>query len=244
MNEHHDEQNLRHRPPARRFGDGERWRWLTTAVVIMLLVGVFTYQNPQLWQEEQQISEQPPQQLQQLAQLPEPPVADEPPAELPQEQPQPQVQRPPTQVDVPPQVEQLAAAVAVSAAPESWLKPLAGGLQRSYGFGFDQTCGDYRFHSGADYAAPVGSKVQAMAAGTVTEVTEDALWGGVVTVTHGGGWQSIYKGLVLQVKEGAAVEAGDVLGSVMEFAAESAQESHLHVELHLEEECVDPEAWL
>ena len=240
MNELDKKKNLRPRQAAWWYGDGERWRWVATAAVIMLLVGVFTYQNPQLWQEEQLLSAEEQVVPQQLAEvlLPAPIAEAEP-------QPQTVTPRPQTQVDVPPlYVEQLAEAVAVGSAPESWLKPLSGSMQRSYGFGYDQTCADYRFHSGVDYAAVVGEKVQAMAAGTVVSVTEDALWGGVVVVEHGGGWLSIYKGLVVQVKQGAQLEAGDIVGAVMEFAAESAQNSHLHLEMYLDGECVDPKAWL
>ena len=135
--------------------------------------------------------------------------------------------------------------VPAAAAVRTWLRPLDGELLRGQGYGFDPTTEDYRYHRGADLAAAPGEAVRCAGAGTVREAREDGFWGGLVTVDHGEGWVSVYRGLMPEVSPGQAVEAGTVLGRVRESVpGEAAQDSHVHVELLLEEESQDPALWL
>ena len=96
---------------------------------------------------------------------------------------------------------------------------------------YNETLGDWRTHNGADYAAATGDKVHAVTAGTVTSVTQDALWGTVAEIKtlDGGTWR--YCGLdKADVKTGDEVHQGDVLGTVGAVPSEAADQPHLHLE--------------
>jgi murein DD-endopeptidase MepM/ murein hydrolase activator NlpD len=126
-----------------------------------------------------------------------------------------------------------------------WIFPLSGEVGRNYGFSYDPTYNDYRFHHGIDIMAEPGTPVYAAANGTVIISREDSYWGGIVTIEHANGWQSIYRCLEPIVAYGDEPAAGEIIGYIIEEAPnESAQESHLHFELYLNGEEVDPEKWL
>jgi len=112
---------------------------------------------------------------------------------------------------------------------------------------YDITMGDWRTHAGLDIAAPVGTKVMAAAAGTVSAIYEDDLLGTTVVIDHGRELVSIYSNLaeVPTVKVGDTVSTGTVIGSVGSTAsAESRLEPHLHFALFLENRAVDPADYL
>ncbi len=110
---------------------------------------------------------------------------------------------------------------------------------------FSPTMGDWRTHLGVDVLAELGSEVFAVADGTVTNVWEDPFMGTCVSIEHSGNAVSIYKNLAKDVGDGivigCSVKAGDVIGSVGETAMnEIAQEPHLHFEMTVKGETVDP----
>lgn len=136
-------------------------------------------------------------------------------------------------------------ALRVSAGALELVMPVNGTILRGQGYDYDPTTEDYRFHRGIDLSAAAGDPVFCAAAGKVTAAAEDAFWGGIVVVEHGGGWSSAYRGLEPAVEAGQQVEAGSLLGQVLStIPAEAAQESHVHVELSLDGDSVDPSAWL
>ena len=111
---------------------------------------------------------------------------------------------------------------------------------------FSATMKDYRVHTGLDIAAPVGAEVLCYAAGTVESVQEDAFLGTVVTVRHEYGLTTVYANLapelVSGIQAGAILNAGDRIGYVGSSAiSESADEPHLHFEMLLNGERIDPE---
>ena len=96
---------------------------------------------------------------------------------------------------------------------------------------YNETLGDWRTHNGADYAAAEGTAVTPVQPGKVTNVSEDALWGGVVEVTDADGLVWRYCGLTdPQVKTGDEVSAADTLGKVGAVPAEAHGEAHVHLE--------------
>ena len=119
--------------------------------------------------------------------------------------------------------------------------PLEGlpSIIRAYGYDYNPNTEDYRFHRGSDLAAAVGTPVYAVADGTVSESGEDSYWGGVVKISHGERWSSIYRCIIPAVAAGSSVKAGDLLGHVTPAPAEAVQESHLHLELELSGESQD-----
>lgn len=111
---------------------------------------------------------------------------------------------------------------------------------------FSATMKDYRAHTGLDIASPVGSEVRCYTAGTVDRVEEDAFFGTVVTVRHDYGLVTVYANLAPElaagIQPGVTLKAGDRIGYVGTSAlAESADEPHLHFEMLLNGDRIDPE---
>ena len=108
---------------------------------------------------------------------------------------------------------------------------------------YSETLGDWRTHNGADYACEQGSGVQAVQAGTVEAVEQDALWGTVVTVAAEKGVTWRYCGLgEAAVAAGDAVARGDILGTLGAVPSESALPRHLHLECLQAGQYINPEA--
>ncbi len=110
---------------------------------------------------------------------------------------------------------------------------------------YSATMNDYRVHQGVDIEAELGSEVVAVADGVIKEVGNDPFMGTTVTVDHGDGLISVYKNLSPDladgIKAGKGISEGDVIGNVGESAIiEIADETHLHFELTLKGEPIDP----
>lgn len=134
------------------------------------------------------------------------------------------------------------ASAQTAAAPGIWdAKPLAAfsGDELVY----SATLGDWRTHNGADYAAAEGDAVTPVQPGKVTNVSEDALWGGAVEVTDADGLVWRYCGLTdPEVKTGDEVSAADTLGKVGQIPAELHGEPHVHLECLKDGAYQDPAA--
>lgn len=110
---------------------------------------------------------------------------------------------------------------------------------------YSATMNDYRVHRGIDIEAELGSDVVSVADGVIMEIGADPFMGTTVTVDHGDGLVSVYKNLAPEladgIKVGNEIAAGSVIGSVGESAIiEIADEPHLHLELTLKDEPIDP----
>ncbi|MFO7173254.1 MAG: peptidoglycan DD-metalloendopeptidase family protein [Bacillota bacterium] len=135
--------------------------------------------------------------------------------------------------------------------PPALRSPLVGFGQaapdRGFGWAYFPATGDWRLHAGLDVPGQPGDPVLAAAAGTVAAVGEDPLWGLSVTLDHGGGWQTRYRGLAAAaVTPGQAVQPGDRLGDLAPAvgAMEAGDGPHLHFELLRGGRPVDPTAAL
>ena len=96
---------------------------------------------------------------------------------------------------------------------------------------FSKTMGDWRVHSGVDFAATEGDVVRAVAAGVVAKVSSDSGWGYVIEVDHGdftARYCALEQGTTVSI--GAAVKQGDALGTVAVPPNENADGCHLHFE--------------
>jgi len=154
----------------------------------------------------------------------------------PQPDEQPDVQQPaPEQQPTPPADEQTGKDVL----PERFLLPVYGVMQKKHDSElqvFSPTMGDYRMHLGIDVGTAAGASVSAMADGVIAQVWEDVRMGQCVAIKHGGECYTIYKNLSTELPTGtvvgAAVKAGDVIGTVGDSAmVEVAEEPHLHLEM-------------
>ena len=107
----------------------------------------------------------------------------------------------------------------------------------------NETLADWRTHNGVDIAAAQDTAVRSAAAGEVTRVYEDALWGTVVE-QKSGELVLRYAGLnkEVSVHEGDTLTVGQTIGRVGEIPAESKLEPHIHFEVLKDGAYQDPAA--
>ncbi len=121
--------------------------------------------------------------------------------------------------------------------------PMGNQLLQSFSNGrpvYSETMADFRVHNGADFAGDAGAEVSAVSTGEVTSIKEDALWGTVLTMDHGHGITSTYCGITPQVKVGESVKVGDPIGTLNDIPCELMGGPHLHLEIAINGEAVDP----
>jgi murein DD-endopeptidase MepM/ murein hydrolase activator NlpD len=121
---------------------------------------------------------------------------------------------------------------------DAWLLPLHGYDFRSpYGMKWG------KLHTGIDLVAPEGTPYTAIHGGTVTKAGWFGGYGYAVIVQHADGSEAIYgQSSAITVKEGSQVKAGDQLGLVGNTG--HAYGSHLHLEIHVNGQPLDPVPWL
>jgi murein DD-endopeptidase MepM/ murein hydrolase activator NlpD len=106
------------------------------------------------------------------------------------------------------------------------------------------TGGSGEFHRGQDYAAQCGTAVRAAASGTVTFTGWHPYGGGNrVVIDHGNGLETTYNHLSsASVKVGQQVSRGDVVA--MSGTTGASTGCHLHFEVMVNGDVVDPTGWL
>lgn len=112
---------------------------------------------------------------------------------------------------------------------------------------YSLTMNDWRVHNGIDIACQLGDEVLAAADGTVTSIVSDPMMGTTVTLSHSGEGETIYKNLAVTLPEGIevgkTVKAGEIIGAVGDTSLiEGADEAHLHFEMKVKGQPVDPMA--
>ncbi|WP_166408896.1 murein hydrolase activator EnvC family protein [Labedella phragmitis] len=130
------------------------------------------------------------------------------------------------------------ASTAVAAARADWSWPTAG--RRHIVDAFDAP--EHRFgagHRGIDIAAAVGETITASANGTVI-FSGPVAGRSVITVDHGGGLVSSYDPIVPNVRSGAPVSAGHVLGTLGPGHAMHCRSGCVHLGVRFEGAYVDP----
>lgn len=130
--------------------------------------------------------------------------------------------------------------------PGTMLWPVVGELHAGYGWGYNQTLEDWRFHSGIDIVPGDSDQVLAAADGRVENVYLDPAWGWVAEVQHGPDFFTRYAGLSkVLVSVGDEVQRGDLLGTLGESTGvEAGLPPHLHLEIVWNGEPVDPATYL
>lgn len=128
----------------------------------------------------------------------------------------------------------------------TFVMPLQGDIINEFSNGKpvkSKTMNDWRTHDGVDIKAAVATPVKSSSDGIVTSIDQDPMWGVVVTIDHGNGYQTMYMGLNVNVsvKKDQKVEIGTVLGSVGQTAEiEISEEPHLHFAMKKDGEWIDP----
>ena len=127
---------------------------------------------------------------------------------------------------------------------ERFITPTKGQKTSEFGMRKHPISGAHAMHQGLDIAAPTGTPVQATKAGKVVAAGHDADGAGnYVVVDHGGGVKSKYFHLdEINVKEGQELKAGQQLGTVGSTGDSTGP--HLHFEVHVNGQAVDPEPLL
>ncbi len=154
-----------------------------------------------------------------------------------------------SQVDLP------ASEVAVTPLPDRPLRPVTNAVEGRFTFPvaghgpqhvisvFGDKRGSSRKHKGIDIKAPRGTQVVATTDGFIERVREGGSGGKQVYLRDGRGRLYYYAHLdSWEVEEFAAVEAGDVLGTVGDTGNAKGTTPHLHFEVLLgkKKEAIDP----
>ena len=137
--------------------------------------------------------------------------------------------------------------VAAGASKGTLATPLAADLVQTSGFGYRVspiTGSAGELHRGQDFAAACGTDVTSAASGTVTFAGwHNGGGGNRVVVDHGNGVETTYNHMSnLAVGVGATLERGDLVGASGTTGASTG--CHLHFEVMVNGEVVDPLGWL
>jgi murein DD-endopeptidase MepM/ murein hydrolase activator NlpD len=110
------------------------------------------------------------------------------------------------------------------------LLPVKGVVTSNYGWRHDPIDGGIRHHNGVDIAVPIGTRVKAIAAGTVKESGSHGGYGNLVSIDHGNGMVSLYgHNSQLEVRAGDQVQAGQTVA--LSGSTGRSTGPHLHFEL-------------
>jgi murein DD-endopeptidase MepM/ murein hydrolase activator NlpD len=98
-------------------------------------------------------------------------------------------------------------------------------------------------HTGLDFPAAIGTRVNAVADGTVSMATSGGPYGNHVMINHGGGLSSLYAHMSrILTSVGKIVHQGEQIGKV--GATGNVTGPHLHLEARLNGKAVDPMPYL
>lgn len=115
--------------------------------------------------------------------------------------------------------------------------PVRGAILRGYGEYRHPLTGAKAFNAGVDIAVPVGTPVQAAAAGTVVSVQWLPAMNNVVIIEHEGGVRTVYANLDrVMVRRGEKVSSAATIGT----SGETLSGAFVHFELWRGRERIDP----
>lgn len=108
---------------------------------------------------------------------------------------------------------------------------------------YSATMKDWRIHAGLDLDAESGEQVLACGNGVVKETYTDSMLGNVVVIEHGD-YLFSYCGLGenFLVDPEDVVTMGQAIGTVTAVPGESADQTHLHLEVRRDSAYLDPQA--
>ena len=123
--------------------------------------------------------------------------------------------------------------------------PLVGEAATSSPFGYrpDPFLGRPALHPGVDLIQPMGSEIKSTAIGRVVHAGPMGGYGNCVEIDHGNGVATRYGHMSeVLVSEGQTVKAGDAIGRLGSTGRSTGP--HLHYEVRVDGEAVDPERFL
>ena len=117
--------------------------------------------------------------------------------------------------------------------------PVMGTLTSGFGYREHPVEGEERFHYGVDIGAAAGTEIGCFADGTVTAVGESSSYGKYITVSHQGGFTTLYAHCSRTLaSSGDTVKEGEAIAEVGETGI--ATGPHLHFELHQGSQYLNP----
>ncbi len=132
----------------------------------------------------------------------------------------------------------------------SFIMPAEGEILKGFSkenLVFSETLQEWLTHQALDIKANSRDVVKCSADGKVKAIKNDPRYGLTVIVEHSAGFETVYSNLLTAefVVEGEEVKQGQTLGTVGTSAVfEIADESHLHFEMLLNSEYVDPNLYI
>ncbi len=121
--------------------------------------------------------------------------------------------------------------------------PGDGDIVSDFGPRIHPIFGSRRMHNGVDLDGNTGDPIRAARSGTVLIAGWRAGYGNTVVVNHGLGYSTLYGHMSrIHVEVGQEVQSGEVLGDVGSTGWSTGP--HLHFELRIDGEAVDPEPYL
>lgn len=116
------------------------------------------------------------------------------------------------------------------------VNPVKGNITSRYGS--RESIRDHA-HKGLDIAASTGTKIKAVADGTVTFAATSGAYGNLIKINHGNGVETYYGHCSkINVKKGQTVKAGEIIGAVGSTGRSTG--SHLHLEVRLNGSILNP----
>lgn len=122
-----------------------------------------------------------------------------------------------------------------------FVTPVQGTLTSKFGPRFHPILKVTKLHAGVDWAAPTGTPIVAVGAGTISFLGVAGGYGNVIYIDHGNGTQSRYAHMDAfgpGMANGTAVNKGDLIGYVGTTGRSTGP--HLHFEIHVAGSPVDP----
>ena len=129
----------------------------------------------------------------------------------------------------------------------SFISPACGTVYKSHSTTtpvFSNTLDEWRIHTGIDISTDEGAEVFAVCDGEVTRIYKDPMLGETIEIKHSDTHKSYYSNLAkesISLAVGDSVKQGDVIATIGDTTiSELADEAHLHFELKVSGESVNP----
>ena len=122
------------------------------------------------------------------------------------------------------------------------IKPVEGSISSDFGMRLHPIYNVPFFHSGIDFSASQGSRVQSTGDGIVTYSGYEKGYGQKITINHGYGYITIYAHLSKSlVRQGQKIKRGDIIALSGNTGISTGP--HLHYEVHKDNVIVNPCAY-